>query len=124
MSYPPHISEAPELRYEAEFLSVVDGSDGVMICLFEEPLVDGTLFTSEGSTLELAYFNLTEKLEKARPWKHPELAPRSRWASGPGFWRVDDTIVRDNEGFVRVYEFEDLSFDIMVPANVPIRCFE
>lgn len=45
---------------------------------------------------------------------------------GHGFWPVDNSLVRDDEGYVKVYEFCDLSFVVKVPAHLqgPRYCFE
>lgn len=126
-----HRPQAPRWRHSAEFFPVlpeieeykgivywVDGP-GVSSCAFEKPLVDMIVHNSGHPDLHWVYGDLTRKLERAAAMllSEAEPAPNSTCRGGPGFWRVDNTIIRDDNSYVRAYEFGGLSFDIMVPNN-------
>ncbi|ROV94517.1 hypothetical protein VMCG_08173 [Cytospora schulzeri] len=83
----------------------------VSTCRFEEPLVEAEIFENDDSNIEWLHSNLAEKIRYGIP-------------SSQGLWYIDDSLVRDDEGYVQVYEFEDFSFDILVPAHLRGRSFD
>lgn len=123
-THPPR-PEPPALKYSANFFLVgprTEESDGeeynvqeVSTCLFEQPLsVNSSIYNGDDTEIT---------------WVHADLAKRimrgvRRSEAGHGFWRVDENLVADGAGYVRICEFGDLSFDIHVPAHLQGRCFD
>ncbi|KUI61769.1 hypothetical protein VP1G_08918 [Cytospora mali] len=87
--------------------------DEVSTCRLYSLTLNSDMYTSDDDSHVEVYQNLVGKLLNGIPfprhvWRSCELTSR------PGFWRINGSLIRDNKGFVKVYEFEGLSFDVYV----------